>query len=189
VAEHQARSETSVGQQAVRMVALLAMWAVAHGATAVALFSIGQFVPLASNVELYMLPIGLGAVQAILLRKSLRWWMLAWVPASLLGLFLSFFGIWWFLLCIGLGMGTTQAMVLSAARVRRSWLWPFSSGAGWIIGMFVGHPLSQQLSALVGQEWLEMAAVYGVTTFIYGFFVGANAAVLKRSERLDQPKT
>jgi hypothetical protein len=168
-------------EKLLQAVVRIACWAMAHCGLAVAVFTLGQWMPLPQNIELYALPIGLGVVQVILLRRSLRWWSLAWVPASLLGLFLSFLGIWWFLLCIGLGMGTTQAMVLAAARVRRSWLWPLASGIGWVVGMLASQSVVALLEPLVGRERFYIVATYGTTTFVYGLFLGVLAGITKRS--------
>ncbi len=173
----------AVGERSIQLVARWSLWAGAHAVMAVAVFALGRWTPLRENVELFALPLGLGTVQAILLRRSLRWWSIAWIPASLLGLFLSFAGIWWYLLCIGLGMGTTQSLVLAAAGTRRSWIWPLMSGVGWLVGMISSQSVVKQLEQRFGQSDLEIVAVYVTTTFVYGLFLGVTCGLvgLKRS--------
>lgn len=168
----------AVGERSIQLVARWALWACAHALMAVAVFTLGRWTPLRENVELFALPIGLGAVQAILLRRSLRWWSIAWIPASLLGLFLSFAGIWWYLLCIGLGMGTTQSLVLAAAGTRRSWVWPLASGVGWMVGMLASQPIVKQLEHHFDQLSLEIVATFVATTFIYGLFLGVTCGLI-----------
>jgi hypothetical protein len=63
------------------------------------------------NSGILILPLLVGLIQMLLLWKQLRWpWL--WPILTILGIPLSFIGIWWFMLCIGGGFGVTQAIHL-----------------------------------------------------------------------------
>lgn len=158
--------------------ARVAIWSMAHGGMAMALFAADGWFPQFNNAGAYALPVGVAMVQSVLLFKALRGWTIAWVPASLLGVFLSFLGIWWYLMFIGLGMGTTQALVLAAARLRRSWLWPLTGGTGWFLGMLAGAAVTDAFLRNSTHSQFVLPVLYTMTTVVYGAFLGATASVL-----------
>lgn len=158
--------------------ARVAIWSMAHGGTAVALLAVDGWFPQFNNAGAYALPVGIAVVQAALLFKALRAWTIVWVPASLLGVFLSFLGIWWYLMFIGLGMGTTQTLVLAAARLRRSWLWPMTGGTGWFLGMLAGTAVTDAFLRNTAYPQFVLPVLYTTTAVVYGAFLGAAASVL-----------
>ena len=59
------------------------------------------------NSGILLLPLLIGLIQMLLLWHHLRWaWL--WPILTILGIPLSFIGIWWFMLCIGGGFGVTH---------------------------------------------------------------------------------
>ena len=158
--------------------ARVATWALTHAGMAIGLFAVDRWFPPYNNAGTYALPVGLAVVQSVLLLKALRGWTIVWVPASLLGVFLSFLGIWWYLLFIGLGMGTTQALVLAAARLRRSWLWPLTGGVGWFLGMLAGGAVTDAFIRNSAYPQLLLPVLYTTATLVYGAFLGSTASLL-----------
>lgn len=133
------------------------------------------------NWLLYAIPLAIGAVQWAFLRRDLGWWGGLWLPASVIGLFLSFLGIWWFLLVIGAGMGIAQAPILAASGFRRWWIWVPASAAGWFGGMMLGSLVDGLAGAVAGTDAVRMIVLYGVTALVYGSLTAAALHAMPRA--------
>lgn len=129
---------------------------------------------------LYGLPLAIGAVQWAFRARDLRWWGVLWLPACLLGLFLSFCGAWWFLPMIGTGMGLAQTPILAMAGFRRWWLWAPASGLGWFVGMVLGSGVQDLLGASLGSDVAGMTALYAVTALGYASLTAAALHLMTR---------
>lgn len=165
-------------------------WVVAHVAAMVGIHVLAWWAgDRWGNRLLYAIPLAIGAVQWAFLRRDLGWWGGLWLPASLLGLFISFLGIWWFLLVIGAGMGIAQAPILAAGGFRRWWAWVPASAAGWFGGMIVGSLvdsfvdsfLDGPAEAVAGTDAVRMIVLYGVTALVYGSLTAAALHVMPRT--------
>lgn len=147
------------------------------------------------NLLLYAIPLAIGAVQWAFLRRDLGWWGGLWLPSSVLGLFLSFLGVWWFLLVIGAGMGIAQAPILAVSGFRRWWAWVPASAAGWFGGMMlgslvvsvVGSGVDGLAGAGAGAEAARMIVLYGVTALVYGSLTAAALHLMPRAGAAAMP--
>lgn len=100
---------------------------------------------------------------------------LLWLPASMMGLFLSFFASWWFVCALGTGIGVAQAPILAASGFHRSWAWVLASGIGWFIGIALGSLAHDLLGTVLNNDGVRMGVLYGVAALAYG---GLTAAAL-----------
>jgi hypothetical protein len=158
------------GREAMRAIA----WVASHVAALVGIQLLAAVAGAAwQGSLLYGLPLAIGAVQWAFLARDLRWWGVLWLPACQLGLFLSFFGAWWFLPMIATGMGLAQTPILAMAGFRRWWLWAPASGLGWFVGMVLGSGVQDLLGASLGSDVAGMSGLYAVTTLAYGALTAA----------------
>lgn len=154
-------------------------WVAAHVAAMVGIHVVAWCVgDRGGNLLLYAIPLVIGAVQWAFLRRDLGWWGGLWLPASLLGLFISFLGAWWFLVVIGAGMGTAQAPILAVSGFRRWWAWVPASAAGWFGGMMFGSVVDDLAGAVAGTETVRMIVLYGVIAMVYGSLTAAALHVM-----------
>jgi hypothetical protein len=156
-------------------------WVASHVA---ALVSIQWLAPLAGGISpnwlLYGIPLSVGVVQWAFLSQSLRWYGLLWLPSCLVGLSLSFFGSWWFLCVLGLGMGIAQSPILALSGFRRWWMWVPASGFGWFIGMVLGSSVQDLLGAVLDTDEARMSVLYGGTALVYGALTAAAFQLMPR---------
>ena len=116
------------------------------------------------NSGILILPLLMGLIQMSLLWKQLRWaWL--WPILTILGIPLSFLGIWWFMLCIGGGFGVTQAILLKLSGYKRVYLWILLSFLGWVVGALAWSWLSQQIQP---PYFWDMIGLYGSVGLAYG---------------------
>lgn len=166
------------GREARRAIA----WVAAHVAALVGIQLLAAVADAAwQGWLLFGLPPAIGAVQWAFLTRDLRRWGVLWLPACLLGLFLSFFGAWWFLPMIGAGMGLAQSPILAVAGFRRWWLWAPASGLGWFVGMILGSGVQDLLGATLGSDVAGLTAVYAVTALGYGSLTAAAMHLMPRA--------
>lgn len=165
-------------------------WVAAHVAAMVGIHVVAWWAgDRGENRLLYAIPLAIGAVQWVFLRRDLGWWGGLWLPASLLGLFISFLGIWWFLPVIGAGMGIAQSPILAVGGFRRWWAWVPASAAGWFGGMIVGSVIDSFVDSFVvgvagavaGTDAVRMIVLYGVTAMVYGSLTAAALHVMPRA--------
>ncbi len=100
------------------------------------------------NSGILLMPLLVGLIQMLLLWNQLRWpWV--WPILTILGIPLSFLGIWWFMLCIGGGFGVTQSIHLKLSGYRRVYLWILLSFSGWVaVAHLPGHGLVSKSNRL-----------------------------------------
>lgn len=158
-------------------------WVASHVA---ALVSIQWLAPLAGGISpnwlLYGIPLSVGVVQWAFLSKYLRWHGLLWLPACLAGVFLSFFGSWWFLCVLGTGLGVAQSPILAWSGFRRSWMWVPASGVGWFIGMILGSSVQDLFGAILDTEEARMSVLWGSTALVYGALTAAALQLMPRAQ-------
>jgi len=132
-----------------------------------------------------------GLIQWACLHVRLGRWGWLWIPACYLGVFLSFLGMWWFLLCVGLGVGLAQAPLLSLARMPRVWLWPLAGGVGWCLGMGIGmwtESLLPRVGGGPGNDTLGLTLLYVVTLLVHSLSTAAALACMEGWGRLTRAK-
>ena len=116
------------------------------------------------NSGILLMPLLVGLIQMFLLWKQLRWpWV--WPMLTILGIPISFLGIWWFMLCIGGGFGITQAIHLKLSGYKRVYLWILLSFIGWVSGALIWSWLSQKINP--PYLW-DMIGLYGTVGLAYG---------------------
>lgn len=133
------------------------------------------------NSGILILPLLVGLIQMLLLWHQLRWaWL--WPILTILGIPLSFIGIWWFMLCIGGGFGVTQAIHLKLSGYKRVYLWILLSFIGWVVGALAWSWLSQEIQ--LPYFW-DMIGLYASVGLAYGSSTWLALRMLKRklSER------
>ena len=134
------------------------------------------------NSGILILPLLVGLIQMLLLWKQLRWpWV--WPILTILGIPLSFLGIWWFMLCIGGGFGVTQSIHLKLSGYRRVYLWILLSFSGWVSGALAWSWLSQQIQP---PYFWDMIGLYGSVGLAYGTSTWFALRMLKR--KLSEPE-
>ena len=159
-------------------------WIVSHVAAVLAMDVLDGFLDDQwDGLLLYGLPLAIGAVQVAFLHATLRSLCVLWLPACIVGLFLSFLGIWWFLLMLGAGLGTAQAPLLSMSGFRRCWIWVAASGLGWFIGMILGSFVSQSLPDAMGDGRTHLTVLSAVTAIVYGASTAAALHVMTTLHR------
>ncbi len=144
------------------------LWILFHAVSLPCFISADWFLtPVASkNYGLIILPLIIGIGQMLLLWDQLRWPLL-WPFLTILGMPLSFLGIWWFMLCIGGGFGLFQAIHLWFSGYRRNYLWWLASFIGWICGALIWSTLSNSIELKVN-ELYEMIGLYIMIGLAYG---------------------
>lgn len=142
------------------------LWILFHTISLPCFISADWFLtPIASkNYSLIVLPLIIGIGQMLLLWNQLRWPLL-WPFLTILGMPLSFLGIWWFMLCIGGGFGITQAIQLKLSGYKRVYLWILLSFIGWVAGALIWSALSQQINPTY---FLDMIGLYASVGLAYG---------------------
>jgi hypothetical protein len=116
------------------------------------------------NSGILLMPLLVGLVQMYLLWPKLRWpWL--WPILTILGIPLSFLGIWWFMLCIGGGFGITQGIHLKISGYKRVYLWIFLSFIGWVTGALFWSWLSQIIQP---SNFWDMVGLYATVGLAYG---------------------
>lgn len=159
-------------------------WVGAHVAVMLGIHMLDGFLDdRLSGCLLYGFPLAIGMVQLAFLHADLRWLSLLWLPACIAGLFLSFFGIWWFLLLLGAGLGIAQAPLLAMSGYRRSWIWVAASGLGWLIGMIVGSFVSQSFPRAMGGEHTHVIMLHAVTALVYAASTAAALHLMPTPDR------
>lgn len=128
--------------------------------------------PPAPSLLLGLAPALLGLIQWAVLHPQLQRWGWFWIPACYLGVGFAFLGMWWFLLCLGLGWGLAQAPLLAAARLRRTWLWVPASGLGWAGGLLLGGSLDVVAPGPAGDP-LRLLLLHSVALLIYSLTTAA----------------
>ena len=133
------------------------------------------------NSGILILPLLMGLIQMLLLWHLLRWpWV--WPILTIFGIPLSFFGIWWFMLCIGGGFGITQAIHLKISGYKRVYLWILLSFMGWVSGAFAWSWLSQEIQP---PYFWDMIGLYGSVGLAYGLSTWFALRMLKRKLATD----
>lgn len=131
------------------------------------------------NSGILLMPLLVGLIQMFLLWKQLRWpWV--WPMLTILGIPISFLGIWWFMLCIGGGFGITQAIHLKISGYKRVYLWILFSFIGWVGGALSWSWLSQMISP--PYLW-DMIGLYGTVGLAYGLSTWLALHMLIRKEQ------
>lgn len=116
------------------------------------------------NSGIVLMPLMVGLIQMFFLRRQLRWpWL--WPILTILGIPLSFLGIWWFMLCIGGGFGITQAIHLKLSGYKRVYIWIFLSFIGWVSGALYWSWLSQVFQP---PYFWDMIGLYATVGMAYG---------------------
>ncbi|MSR51213.1 MAG: hypothetical protein CK551_00245 [Planctomycetaceae bacterium] len=116
------------------------------------------------NSGILLMPLLVGLIQMLLLWHQLRWpWV--WPILTILGIPISFLGIWWFMLCIGGGFGIAQALLLKISGYKRVYLWILLSFSGWVSGALFWSWLSQQIQP---PYFWDMIGLYGSVGLAYG---------------------
>lgn len=134
------------------------------------------------NSGILILPLLMGLIQMLLLWHQLRWpWL--WPILTILGIPLSFIGIWWFMLCIGGGFGITQAIHLKISGYRRVYLWILLSFLGWVVGALAWSWLSQEIQ--LTYFW-DMIGLYASVGLAYGSSTWLALRMLVK--KLSEPK-
>lgn len=164
----------------------LACWVFAHVAAVLIAVAAVESSTALTNVSLWLLPGILATVQWRFLWSRLRWWGAAWVVAAYVGLWLSFAGVWWFGLCIGMGIGASQtAVLLIVRRFRWWWLWAPASGLGWLAGAFVSGFISGNVSQWFGTGANLLASAMVMTgTMTLGYAIATGLAMLAMTRGL-----
>jgi len=128
------------------------------------------------NSGILILPLLVGLIQMLLLWKQLRWpWL--WPILTILGIPLSFLGIWWFMLCIGGGFGITQTIHLKISGYKRVYLWILLSFLGWVVGALAWSWLSQEIQP---PYFWDMIGLYASVGLAYGLSTWLALRMLKR---------
>jgi hypothetical protein len=134
------------------------------------------------NSGILLLPLLMGLIQMLLLWHQLRWaWL--WPILTILGIPLSFIGIWWFMLCIGGGFGVTQAIHLKISGYKRVYLWILLSFIGWVVGALAWSWLSQQIQP---SYFWDMIGLYASVGLAYGSSTWLALSMLVK--KLSEPK-
>lgn len=134
------------------------------------------------NSGILLMPLLVGLIQMFYLWHRLRWpWV--WPILTILGIPISFLGIWWFMLCIGGGFGITQAILLKLSGYKRVYLWILMSFSGWVAGALFWSALSQQIQP---PYFWDMIGLYASVGLAYGLSTWLALGMVKR--KLSEPE-
>lgn len=148
------------------------LWIFAHAIALASFIAIDWFLNekvYYRNSGILLMPLLVGFIQMLLLWKHLRWpWI--WPILTILGIPLSFLGIWWFMLCIGGGFGVAQAIHLKLSGHKRVYLWISLSFIGWVAGALFWSALSQEIQPLYFWDmiglYVSVGLAYGSSTWL-----------------------